>query len=191
MKKIIYLIAIFIMTSATQAKEGVLIEILDGDTLHFKTENEVSRCKMAYINSPESNYNNKLQKDIHTCKNVSLTEMLNAGNSARRNAEKILEIGKTYSYSIDNNDADEQICEVALGNGITYSEQMLIDGYAVLWEVFKNKQDEQNFKSLLLHAKNKNNGLWGNISNQGQAIKCLDEIRNNTKETSNYNYNSK
>ncbi|MCK4737200.1 MAG: thermonuclease family protein [Sulfurimonas sp.] len=191
MKKIIYLIAIFIIASTTQAKEGVLIEILDGDTLHFKTENEINRCKMAYINSPESNYNDKLQKDIHTCKNVSLTEMLNAGNSATKNAKKILEIGKAYSYSVNNDDTSEQICEVALGNGITYSEQMLIDGYAVLWKVFKNKQDEQNFKSLLLHAKNKNNGLWGNISKQRQAIKCLDEIRNNTNETFNPDYASK
>ena len=191
MKKIIYLMLIFIITSATQAKEGVLVEIIDGDTLHFKTENKINKCKMAYIDSPENTFNYKLQKDVQTCKNISLTEMLNAGNSATRNAKKILQIGKTYTYSINDSNINEQICEVALGNGITYSEQMLIDGYAVLWKEFKKKQDEQNFNSLLVHAKNKNNGLWGSLSRQSEAIKCLDEIKNNHYETSNPNYHSK
>ena len=191
MKKIVYLIVIFIITSTIQAKEGVLVKILDGDTLHFKTENKINKCKMAYIDSPENTHNNKLQKDIKTCKDISLTEMLNAGNSATKNAKKILQIGKTYSYSINNDNINEKICEVALGNGITYSEQMLIDGYAVLWKEFKKRQDEQNFNSLLVHAKNKNNGLWGNISKQGEAIRCLDEIKNNHNETSNTDYHSK
>lgn len=182
---------IFIITSTIQAKEGVLVKILDGDTLHFKTENKINKCKMAYIDSPESTHNNKLQKDIKTCKDISLTEMLNAGNSATKNAKKILQIGKIYSYSINNDNINEKICEVALGNGITYSEQMLIDGYAVLWKEFKKRQDEENFNSLLVHAKNKNNGLWGNVSKQGEAIRCLDEIKNNHNETSNTDYHSK
>lgn len=191
MKKIVYLMVMFILASTTQAKEGVLVEIIDGDTLHFKTEGKINRCKMAYIDSPENTFNNKLQKDVQVCKDISFTEMLNAGNSATKNAKKILQIGKTYSYSINDSNVNEQICEVALGNGITYSEQMLIDGYAVLWKEFKKKQDEQNFNSLLIHAKNKNNGLWGSISKQGEAIKCLDEIKNNHNEIPNPDYHSK
>ncbi|MCF6310679.1 MAG: thermonuclease family protein [Sulfurimonas sp.] len=181
MKKIIYLIAVLIITSTLQAEEGVLVDIADGDTLYFETNNKTNKCKMAYIDSPESAYNSKLQRDLQMCKDIPLTAMLDAGDSATKNAKKILQIGKTYSYSIENNDANEKICEVGLGNGITYSEQMLIDGYAVLWEVFKIKQNQQNFNSLLMHAKNKNSGLWGNSSKQGEALKCLDKTRGNNK----------
>ena len=190
MKKIIYIIAVLVIASV-QAKEGVLTKIVDGDTLHFKTDDKINRCKIAYIDTPESIYNNKLKKDVQICKNVSFEAMLDAGKSATNNAKKLLQIGKTYNYSINSKDTNKQICEVSLGNGITFSEKMLLDGYAVLWREFEEKQDKQNFNSVLIYAKNKNNGLWGDSSKKGEAIKCLYKIRNQNNKISDYNYDSK
>ena len=174
MNKIIYLIAIFIITS-TQAKDGVLVKILDGDTLYFKTEDKINKCKVAYINTPENRYNNKLKQDVEICKNIPTKVMLNAGESATKHANKLLKIGNNYSYSSYTKNS-EQICEVSLGNGMTFSEKMLLDGYAVVWKVNKKQKDEQNFSSVLTHAKNKNNGLWRDNSQRGEVIKCLEKI---------------
>lgn len=66
MKKIIYLIFVLTITSTLQAEEGILVNIADGDTLYFETDNKTNKCKIAYIDSPESTYNNKLQRD-QTC----------------------------------------------------------------------------------------------------------------------------
>lgn len=35
--------------------------------------------------------------------------------------------------------------------------------------------------SATKNTKNKNSGLWGNSSKQGEALKCLDKTRNNNK----------
>jgi endonuclease YncB( thermonuclease family) len=190
MKKIIYLIAILITTSTLQAKEGTLIDIADGDTLFFETNSRIDKCEIAYIDTPENSYNNKLKQDIKICKNISTNVMLNAGDSATKHANKLLKIGNSYNYStyIKNS---EQICEVSLGNGMTFSEKMLLDGYAVIWKVNKKQKEEQNFSSVLTYAKNKNNGLWGDKSERGEVIKCLEKISAHDSKISESSYQSK
>ncbi|MCW8954602.1 MAG: thermonuclease family protein [Sulfurimonas sp.] len=190
MKKLIYIIAILFISSLAQAKEGVLVKIFDGDTLYFKTENKIDKCKIAYIDTPENSYNDKLKQEIEICKDIPTKVMLNAGDSATKHANKLLKIGNNYSYStyIKNN---EQICEVSLGNGITFSEKMLLDGYAVVWKVDKKQKEEQNFSSILTYAKNKNNGLWGDNSQRGEVIKCLEKISSQDSKTDKSSYESK
>lgn len=188
MKKTIYLLAL--IASVSFAKEGVLTKIVDGDTLHFKTKNKLQKCKIAYINTPESSDNNQLKQDLGICKDISTKVMLSAGNSATKHANKLLKIGNTYSYTTYTKN-NEQICEVSLGGGITFSEKMLLDGYAVIWQVSKKRRDEQNFTSVLSFAKRKNNGLWGDNSKKGKAIKCLDKISRQGLKTSKYSLPSK
>ena len=188
MKKLIFFIAI--LTTLSSAKEGTLTKIVDGDTLHFQTDNKNYTCKIAYINTPESTINNQLKHDIGACQNISTKLMLSAGESATQHANKLLKVGSSYKYSTYTKN-NEQICEISLGNGITFSEKMLLDGYAVLWQVSKKQKEEQNFNSVLNHAKSKNNGLWANKSEKSKAIKCLDKISRQGLRTSKYSLPSK
>lgn len=190
MKKLTFIIAILAISSLTQAKEGVLTKIVDGDTLHFVSKNKTDKCTIAYIDTPENSYNNKLKQDVETCKNIPTKVMLNAGDSATKHANKLLKISNSYNYSTHTKNG-EQICEVSLGNGMTFSEKMLIDGYAVVWKVSKKEKEEQNFSSVLTYAKNKNNGLWGDNSQRGEVIKCLEKISAHDSEIAKSSYKSK
>lgn len=190
MKKLTYIIAVFAVSSLAQAKEGVLTKIVDGNTVHLQTNNQIHKCKIAYIDTPENSYNDKLKQDVEICKNIPAKVMLNAGESATIHANKLLKIGKNYSYSTYTKN-DEQICEISLGNGLTFSEKMLLDGYAVVWKVDKKQKEEQNFSSVLTYAKDKNNGLWGDSSQRGEVIKCLEKISAQDGQTPEPSYQSK
>jgi len=64
------------------ADHGTLSKIVDGDTLYFKTNGKTVKCRIKYIDTPES----KLKKDISNC-NVKAKEMKSAELSATRQAK--------------------------------------------------------------------------------------------------------
>jgi len=183
MKKFIYLTMSLFVLSSLQAKEGVLTKIDNAHTLHFKVDNKTEICKMAFINTVQIN-------SIKSCTNISKNLMLDAQKSTLKHANELLKVGNKYSYSnyFKNN---QQICEVSLGDGITYNEKMLVDGYAVLWPVEKKQQDEENFNSVLIYAKNNNNGLWKKTSKKTEVMKCLDKLSNNNNTIVDTSYKSK
>jgi endonuclease YncB( thermonuclease family) len=41
-----------------------LIKIVDGDTLYFKINNKTVKCRIGYIDTPESYMNKKLKNNI-------------------------------------------------------------------------------------------------------------------------------
>ena len=80
---------ILLLTIFLNADSGVLTKITDGDTLNFKTNGQVVKCRIEYIDTPESSNNNKLKKDISKC-NISNKDMKSAGKSATRHAQSLL-----------------------------------------------------------------------------------------------------
>ena len=184
MRKLIYLASALLISSTLMAKEGVLTKIVDGDTLYFTTDKQNYKCKVAYINIP------KTTNDSQICKDIPNHIMANAGKSALIHTNKLLKVGNTYSYSIHKKD-DKQVCEVSLGGGITFSEKMLLDGYAVIWNVNKKQKEELNFNSVLVYAKNENHGLWGDSSKKGDVIRCLEKISKQDSKLSKFSYKSK
>ena len=122
------------------ADVGVLTKIVDGDTLYFNTNNKVVKCRIKYIDTPESYMNNKLKKDIYKC-NVSKKDMKSAGKSATRYAKSILTLNKTYEYTVKGKDRyGRSICVVDNGS-TTFHEQMVIGGYASIFRYYMNKKE--------------------------------------------------
>ena len=75
---------------------GILIKIVDGDTLNFKTSNQIVKCRIENIDTPESYNNSKNKRDAKNCKNVSNIDMISAGKSAIRAAQRLLTINEQY-----------------------------------------------------------------------------------------------
>jgi len=80
--KLIFLLLIPILSFA---EIGTLKKIVDGDTVYFNVKNKTVKCRVAYIDTPEKSFNNKLKSDIKNCGySVKEKDMKAAGKSATR-----------------------------------------------------------------------------------------------------------
>jgi len=94
---------------------GILTKIVDGDTLYFKTNNKKVKCRIEYIDTPESTNNKKNKRDISNCRGIRAKDMTSAGKSATRYAKRLLTLKKQYSNGISGKDRyGRSICVVKL-----------------------------------------------------------------------------
>ena len=172
MLKVFILLIPFLLLSDT----GVLTKIVDGDTLYFKTNGKKVKCRIEYIDTPESKNNSKLKRDIKYCKDVSDKDMISAGKSATRAAKRLLKLGDEYFYQVHGKDRyGRSICVVNINNKNTFNESMITDGYAVPFRKYMSKDAKQYFNKIAENAKTQNKGLWKNYN---KAIECLNSVRN-------------
>lgn len=171
MKLLIFLVLPFVLFADT----GTLVKVVDGDTLHFKTNNKIVKCRMQYIDTPESSDNTKNERDIKNCKGVSAKDMTSAGKSATRAAERLLTLEKEYSYEVNGKDRyGRSICVVKLESEKTFNEQMILNGYAVPYRQYMNQSEIRHYNTSLEKAKNEQVGLWKDRQN---TIECLNKTR--------------
>lgn len=156
------------------ADVGILTKIVDGDTLYFKTHNKKVKCRIEYIDTPESINNKKNKRDISNCRGITAKDMTSSGKSATRYAKRLLTLKKQYSYSVNGKDKyGRSICVVKLGNS-TFNEQMILNGFAVPYRQYMNLSELRYYNSLLDEAKNNKVGLWGD---REKIINCLNQAR--------------
>ncbi len=158
------------------ADTGMLTKIVDGDTLYFKANGKKVKCRIEYIDTPESKNNSKLKRDIKYCRNVSAKDMISAGKSATRAAKRLLKLGNTYSYQTHGKDRyGRSICVVQLDNAMTFNEAMILNGHAVPFRRYMSSDEKGYFEKVLEKARTQNRGLWKNYSRE---IECLNSARN-------------
>ncbi len=171
MLKLLTLLIPFLLLADT----GILIKIVDGDTLYFKTNGKRIKCRIEYIDTPESKNNSKLKRDIKYCRGISTKDMISAGKSATRAAKRLLKLGDEYSYQTHRKDHYGRfICTVQLNGIVTFNEKMILDGYAVPFRQYMTQNEREYFDQVLERAKTKNHGLWKYFSKE---IECLNRAR--------------
>ncbi len=178
MKKIVITI---IATTLLYADTGTLIKIVDGDTVHFQTNDKVVNCRLAYIDTPESKRNNKAKKDIANCGSVNLDDVVNAGKQSSYYLAKYLKTKQTYHYTIVDKDTryNRAVCEIYIKDRNLLNLQIVSDGYALpYYSYIKDNNTKNIFKQAVKSAQESNNGLWETNTN---VMQCLDnqEINNN------------
>jgi len=94
--KMIKLIFIFLLALSLNADIGTLIKVVDGDTLNFKTNGKTVKCRIEFIDTPESSNNRKNKKDAKNCKGISNKDLVGAGKSATRYAKSLLKLKSKY-----------------------------------------------------------------------------------------------
>jgi len=171
MRLLILLIVPFLLIANT----GILTKIVDGDTIYFKTNDKKIKCRIEYIDTPESKNNSKLKRDIKNCRGISVKDMISAGKSASRAAKRLLRPGYEYSYETHGKDRyGRSICNVQLDSETTFNEAMILNGYAVPFRRYMSSDKKRSFEEILKEAKNQKNGLW---KTHNKAIHCLDCAR--------------
>ncbi len=156
------------------ADVGILTKIVDGDTLYFKTNNKKVKCRIEYIDTPESRDNKKNKRDISNCRGITAKDMTSAGKSATRAAKRLLTLKKQYSYDVNGKDRySRSICVLKLGD-TTFNEQMVLNGYAVPYRHYMNASELKYYNMLLEKAKMEKVGLW---RDRESVIECLNRAR--------------
>lgn len=143
---------------------GTLQKVVDGDTLHFNN----AKCRIAYIDTPESKRNKKAKRDAARCKNFTLDTMVKIGKTSSSHAKTLVKAGKQYQYDVIGTDRYRRsICVVYTPNGI-FNELMVKDGYAMPYDKYVPKALKRKYALLTQEAKRSKRGLW-----QQYNLECI------------------
>ena len=143
------------------ADVGTLKKVVDGDTLYFHSRGHTVKCRIAYIDTPESHRNSRAESKAGVCVGVTLDRMVGAGKEAARHAGSLVSVGKSYRFDVRGHDRyGRAICVVRLPDGETYNEGMVRDGYAVPFWKYIPSSMKRRYGTLAKEAKRRHNGLW-------------------------------
>ncbi len=163
--KFLYIAAL--ISSSLFADVGMLTKIVDGDTVHFGN----TICRLAYIDTPESRKNNRLENKLEKCNGVTVETMINAGKDSKAYMEENLKKGKSYKYNIISSDKyDRKVCEI-YNNSSMINLELVKDGYAVPYYHYIPKDLKADFEKASKEAKRLNKGLY---KTNPTAINCIE-----------------
>lgn len=156
-----------IICSVAFAEVGNFKKIIDGDTIDIGKD----RCRLAYIDTPESKVNERLKRKLESCNGVTVETMVQAGESSKKHLSKYLSRGTSYKYEVISKDRyGRSVCEV-YSNGELINLKMVAEGYAVPYFQYIPENKKSLFRKASQEAKKNNNGLYKlNLS----AIKCIE-----------------
>ena len=157
MKKLVLLL----ISSLLVADMGTVEKVVDGATIYFRIDDKKAKCRIAFIDVPDKNPNERAKRMTKTCQDVSLYDITRAGHEATWYAKQLLKPGKRYRVFIAGIDPyNRDICVVLLPNGETYNERMVKDGYAVPYRRYIPYAMKQRYETLYDGARRHRNGLW-------------------------------
>ena len=101
------------------SRSTTLKKIVDGDTLYFYSSGQNFKCRIAYIDTPESKHNHRAKQKTQLCHGITLKRMVEAGKEAKKHAKTLLQIGTNYRYEeIGCDRYKRSICIVQLPDSV-------------------------------------------------------------------------
>lgn len=162
------LLIIFLFVSSSFCDIGKLTKIVDGDTVHFGN----TICRLAYIDTPESRKNNRLENKLEKCNGVTVESMISAGKESKKYIEESLTIGKSYKYNITSVDVknNRKVCEIYV-NSEMLNLNIVYNGFAVPYNTYIPNNLKDEFSKASKEAKRLKKGLYKtNLA----AINCIE-----------------
>ena len=150
---------------------GMLSKVVDGDTVYF---GEV-KCRLAYIDTPESKDNSKADRDASKCNGMTSQRIVDAGKAAAAFTGSQLQLGKSYKYQVvDMDKYGRSVCLIE-ANGDNLNLSIVSSGYAVSFERYiPDPQTKRDYAKAVQSAKQNNRGLW---KSHRSVMECMDEPR--------------
>ena len=150
------IIALVIFPIFLNAQYSTLQKVVDGDTLHFTND----KCRLLYIDTPESKRNKKAKRDAKECNNLTLDTIVKMGKQSTIHAKTLVKVGKSYKYDVIGKDRyNRSLCIVYTPMGI-FNELMVSSGYAMPYEKYLPNELKRKYHKLVKKAKSSNSGLW-------------------------------
>ena len=154
MKKLLF--TVILLGGLLQAEEQKLRYVIDGDTVVFAN----TTCRLAYIDTPESKFNRKLQRDI-SHSNISADEVIKAGRISKNYLKSILRKGSTYTFDVITKDKYQRsICVIYDHGGMSISHRVVKNGMAIPFWRYVRGTTKREMIALVRSAKLYKKGLW-------------------------------
>jgi len=155
-KGMIVALTILAVTGA-YANNEKLRYVIDGDTVVFQS----TTCRLAYIDTPESKFNKKLQRDIGKTKSVTADEVVRAGRISKNYLKSQMRKGKTYSFDVNTVDHyGRSVCVIYDDDGSSINDRIVRNGLAVpFWRYIPRKM-QPKYRNMMMSAERENKGLW-------------------------------
>lgn len=168
MNKIYLYIGLLALSLTASADVGILSKVVDGDTIYFGDV----KCRLAYIDTPESKNNEKALRDAKGCGGITPNTMVDAGKAAAAFTKSSLERGKSYQYRvIDTDRYGRSVCEI-VDNGRLLNLEIVSQGYATPYNQYiHDEQIKRQFAKASVEAKRSNRGLW---KSHHSVMECLE-----------------
>jgi endonuclease YncB( thermonuclease family) len=151
---------------------GILSRIVDGDTVYF---GEV-KCRLSYIDTPESQFNDKAERDASKCAGMTVELMVNAGREASRFTESQLQLGMSYKYQVVAIDRYERsVCLIESSSDNNLNLLIVNAGFAVPYKQYiPDDGIKIKYAEAVREAKQNNLGLWKSHPN---VMQCMEATR--------------
>lgn len=146
-------------------KEPVkLIEVLDGDTLKVKSykNNQVFKVRLIGIDTPESNLNPKLKRELQKSTKTE-KEIIKMGIISKQFTQKMVESSRFLylEYDIQLYDKyNRKLAYVYLENGKMLNYLLVREGYAKVYTFPPNVKYQEKFLEAQKLAQKEKKGLW-------------------------------
>lgn len=160
------------------AKSDFVERVVDGDTIHFKNGD---KCRLAYIDTPESYFNQRLFKKVQKCKSLGIDvkdyKMSESGLLAKEYLRFKIPLDRKIDYLIVGVDYKNQrkVCEIKVNN-ININLLMVEKGYAFPYlKYIKNETTKKIYLKENVNAKMNKRGLY---STNIKTMECLANSSN-------------
>lgn len=157
------------LLSPLYAEQRTLKYVIDGDTVVFNG----SKCRLAYIDTPESKRNRKATRDVAKCNNVSMDDIITSGRYAKRYLSSIIQKGSSYRVKvIDVDRYKRDVCVIYDHNGDSINEKIVRNGFAVpYWKYIRSSSVKRQMVNDIRSADNGNKGIWRTHRN---VMECMN-----------------
>lgn len=148
------------------AQSGVLLRVIDGDTLLLKTQEGFSICQASFIDAPEAIENDKLDRELRKC-NISKEYALSGGEASKEFVNALLQKSTSYSFEITRVLPNQNpVCDIKLPKKTQpdlhprFSEVLVENGFALPYIIHADEKREEDLLKLAKFAKKEKRGLW-------------------------------
>lgn len=149
--------------SSPQQNSSVYVtKTIDGDTLKLSTGEHV---RLIGIDTPESRYNNKLERDSTRSKKDMKT-IIKMGKEAAAFTRQLAEGNKVkLEFDVQKRDKYKRLLAyVYLEDGTFVNAKIVEEGYAQVMTIPPNVKHADLFLKLQREAREKRKGLWNEVA---------------------------
>jgi len=159
-----------------------IFRVIDGDTIEFNDRT----CRLYGIDTPETYYSSKLYNDSEMCQ-IDEDIIKKSGEKSKEFIENKL-LNKNLKIKLMGKDRyDRDICDVSFSNGINLNQQLVEEGYAIVWKDYiKDKTVLETYLEYENSAKQASKGLWNTSYNVMNCLSSKKSIFENSQEFSFY-----
>ncbi|MEN3015171.1 MAG: thermonuclease family protein [bacterium] len=140
--------------------KATVVQVIDGDTIKVKINNQIQTVRLIGIDTPESTENKKLTRDSQRTQ-LSEQQIIQMGLKSKQFTKNVITPIVYLEYDIQKHDKYGRILAyVYLENGQMLNYILVKEGYAKVYTIPPNVKYQEKFIQAQKEAQTNQKGLW-------------------------------